>query len=64
MIAVSLTHLTKKNMTFRSGPDQQLAFETLRQRLCEAPVLMIPEGLDDFVVYCDTFILGLGVVLM
>ena len=35
-IAVPLTRLTKKNVTFPQGPDQQSAFETLRQRLCEA----------------------------
>lgn len=59
-----LTHLTKKNVAFRWGEDQQRDFETLRQRLCEAPILVLPEGLDDFVVYCDASISGLGVVLM
>ena len=36
----------------------------MRQKLCEAPVLALPEGLEDIVVYCDASILGLGVVLM
>ena len=63
-IAVPLTHLTKKNVTFRWGSYQQLAFETLRQRLCEAPILVLPEGLDDLVVYCDASISGLGAVLI
>ena len=62
--AVPLTRLTKKNVAFRWGEDQQRAFETLRQRLCEAPILVLPEGLDDFVVYCDASISGLGAVLM
>lgn len=61
---MSLTHLTKKNVTFRWGPDQQLAFETPRHRLCETPILMLPEGIDDFVVCCDASISGLGAVLM
>nr|GEY16761.1 reverse transcriptase domain-containing protein [Tanacetum cinerariifolium] len=34
------------------------------QKLCEAPMLALPEGNDDFVVYCDTSIQGLGAVLM
>ena len=59
-----LTRLTKMNVTFRWGTDQQLAFETLRRRLCEAPILVLPERLDDLVIYCDASILGLGVVLM
>ncbi|KAJ9543974.1 LOW QUALITY PROTEIN: hypothetical protein OSB04_023681 [Centaurea solstitialis] len=46
------------------GPDQQTAFETLRQRLCEAQVLTLPEGVEDMTVYCDASHLGLGCVLM
>ena len=41
-----------------------MAFKTLRQRLCEASILALPEGMDGFMVYCDASILGLGVVLM
>ena len=51
-------------MTFHWGLDQQLAVETLRWRLCEAPILALSEVLDEFVVYCDAFITGLGVVVM
>ena len=51
-------------MVFQWGPKQQEAFETLRQRLCEAPILALPEGVEDFVVYCDASISGLGAVLM
>ena len=63
-IAVPLTRLTKKSVVFRWGPEQQAAFETLRQRLCEAPILTLPEGVEDFVVYCDASITGMGAVLM
>ena len=63
-IVVSLTRLTKKNVTFRRGADQQSTFEMLRQRMCEALILTLPEGMDEFVVYCDASILGLGVVVM
>ena len=63
-IVVPLTRLTRKGVTFSWGPEQQTSFKTLRQRLCEAPVLALPEGMEDFVVYCDASILGLGVVMM
>ncbi|GKA09605.1 putative reverse transcriptase domain-containing protein [Tanacetum coccineum] len=33
--------------------DQESAFQLLKQKLCEAPILALPEGNDDFVVYCD-----------
>ena len=63
-IAAPLTLLTKKNVTFLWGADQQMAFETLRRRLCEALILVLPEGLDDLVVYCDASVWGLGALLM
>ena len=63
-IAVPLTRLTKKSVVFRWVPEQQVAFETLRQRLCEALILTLPEGVDDFVVYCDASVTGMGAVLM
>ncbi|KAD3640060.1 hypothetical protein E3N88_29283 [Mikania micrantha] len=40
------------------------AFQTLKQKLCDAPVLTLPDGNYDFVVYCDASNLGLGCVLM
>ncbi|GJT03966.1 putative reverse transcriptase domain-containing protein [Tanacetum coccineum] len=33
-------------------------------KLCEAPILALPKGSDDFVVYCDESHQGLGAVLM
>ncbi|GJX59869.1 putative reverse transcriptase domain-containing protein [Tanacetum coccineum] len=46
------------------GEDQESAFQLLKQKLCEAPILALPEGNDDFVVYCDASHQGLGAVLM
>ncbi|GKG52516.1 putative reverse transcriptase domain-containing protein, partial [Tanacetum coccineum] len=46
------------------GEDQESAFQLLKQKLCEAPILALPEGKDDFVVYCDASHQGLGAVLM
>ena len=31
--------------------------------MCEAPILTLPEGVKDFVVYCDASITGMGAVL-
>nr|GEU48248.1 putative reverse transcriptase domain-containing protein [Tanacetum cinerariifolium] len=44
--------------------DQETAFQLLKQKLCEALILALPEGNDDFVVYCDASHQGLGAVLM
>ncbi|GJV40006.1 putative reverse transcriptase domain-containing protein [Tanacetum coccineum] len=56
-----------KNWAFSTTPieiHQESAFQLLKQKLCEAPILALPEGNDDFVVYCDASHQGLGAVLM
>ncbi|GJW52882.1 putative reverse transcriptase domain-containing protein [Tanacetum coccineum] len=52
-IAKSLTELTQKNKKYIWGQDQESAFQLLKQKLCEAPILALPEGNDDFIIYCD-----------
>ncbi|GKC31494.1 putative reverse transcriptase domain-containing protein [Tanacetum coccineum] len=63
-IAKSLTELTQKNKKYIWGEDQESVFQLLKQKLCEAPILALPEGNNDFIVYCDASLQGLGDVLM
>ncbi|GKA22693.1 putative reverse transcriptase domain-containing protein [Tanacetum coccineum] len=63
-IAKSLTELTQKNKKYIWGEDQESAFQLLKQKLCEALILALPEGNDDFAIYCDASHQGLGAVLM
>ncbi|GJV12837.1 putative reverse transcriptase domain-containing protein [Tanacetum coccineum] len=49
---------------FDWGEEQEEAFQLLKQKLCAAPILALPEGSDDFVVYYDASIKGLGALLM
>ncbi|GJR31960.1 putative reverse transcriptase domain-containing protein [Tanacetum coccineum] len=46
------------------GEEQEFAFQTLKDKLCNAPVLTLPDGPEYFMVYCDASGLGLGCVLM
>nr|GEX32610.1 reverse transcriptase domain-containing protein [Tanacetum cinerariifolium] len=52
-IAKSLTKLTQKNKKYIWGEDQEIAFQLLKQKPCEASILTLPEGNDDFGVYYD-----------
>ncbi|GJU52644.1 putative reverse transcriptase domain-containing protein [Tanacetum coccineum] len=63
-IAKPLTELTHKNKKYIWGENQESAFQLLRQKLCEAPILALPEGSNEFVVYCDASHQGLGAGLM
>ncbi|GJV98814.1 putative reverse transcriptase domain-containing protein, partial [Tanacetum coccineum] len=63
-IAKSLTILTQKCKTFDWGEEHELAFQNLKDKLCNTPVLALPNGLEDFVVYYDASGIGLGCVLM
>nr|GEW06992.1 reverse transcriptase domain-containing protein [Tanacetum cinerariifolium] len=63
-IAKPLTVLTRKSRTFDQGEEQENVFQTLKDKLCNAPILAPPDGPEDFVVYCDASRLGLGCELM
>ncbi|GJS74822.1 putative reverse transcriptase domain-containing protein [Tanacetum coccineum] len=54
----------QKNKKYIWEEDQETAFQLLKQKLCEASILALPEGNDDFVVYCDASLQGLGAILM
>ncbi|GJS75967.1 putative reverse transcriptase domain-containing protein [Tanacetum coccineum] len=62
--AVFMDLMNRKNKSYIWGEEQESAFQLLKQKLCEAPILALPEGNDNFVVYCDASLQGLGVVLM
>nr|GFB31204.1 putative reverse transcriptase domain-containing protein [Tanacetum cinerariifolium] len=63
-IAKPMTKLTQKKVKFEWGDKQEAAFQLLKKKLCSAPILALPEGSKDFIVYCDASIKGLGAVLM
>ncbi|GJQ95023.1 putative reverse transcriptase domain-containing protein [Tanacetum coccineum] len=59
-IAKPMTKLTQKKVKFVWGDKQEAAFQLLKQKLCSAPILTLPEGSKDFIAYCDTSKKGLG----
>ncbi|GKE00652.1 putative reverse transcriptase domain-containing protein [Tanacetum coccineum] len=55
---------TEKNKPYVWGDDEEEASQTLKLKLCIAPILLPPKGSEDFVVYCDASLKGFGAVLM
>ncbi|GJY13895.1 putative reverse transcriptase domain-containing protein [Tanacetum coccineum] len=63
-IAKPLTSLTQINQKYEWGKKEEEAFQTLKNNLCDALILSLPDGVKDFVVYCDASNQGFGCVLM
>ncbi|GKA25474.1 reverse transcriptase domain-containing protein [Tanacetum coccineum] len=62
--AVFIDLMNRKNKSYIWGEEQESAFQLLKQKLCEALILALPEGNDNFVIYCDASLQGLGSVPM
>jgi hypothetical protein len=63
-IAQPLTKLTQKDKPYEWGDEQGNAFQILKDKLCNAPILVLPDGIKDFMVNCNASLHGLGCVLM
>ncbi|XP_071705189.1 uncharacterized protein [Rutidosis leptorrhynchoides] len=63
-IAKPLTALTQKGKKYEWTSEQENAFQLLKKKLTTAPILSLPEGNDDFEIYCDASRQGFGCVLM
>nr|GEX63254.1 retrovirus-related Pol polyprotein from transposon 17.6 [Tanacetum cinerariifolium] len=59
-----MTKLTQKKVVFEWSDKQEATFKTLKNKLCSTPILALPQGAKNFIVYCDAPHKGLGAVLM
>jgi len=64
IIAKPLYDLTKKKIDFRFGEIEQQAFETLKDRLVNAPILSIYSPHDETELHCDASATGFGAILL
>nr|GEY15937.1 putative reverse transcriptase domain, ribonuclease H-like domain, aspartic peptidase domain protein [Tanacetum cinerariifolium] len=58
LISKPLFRLTQKNKKYEWGMEEEEAFQTLKQKLCSTPILALPEGTKNFIVYCDASLKG------
>ncbi|XP_058741477.1 uncharacterized protein LOC131613856 [Vicia villosa] len=63
-LALPLTQLTRKSQAFVWDAACEESFEELKKKLTAAPVLILPNPSEPFVVYCNASKMGLGGVLM
>ncbi|GJW63406.1 putative reverse transcriptase domain-containing protein [Tanacetum coccineum] len=59
-----MTKLTQKKVKFDWGDKQEATFQLLKQKLCNAPILALPGGTENLIIYCDASHKALGAVLM
>nr|GEY31262.1 putative reverse transcriptase domain-containing protein [Tanacetum cinerariifolium] len=64
LVCTNNTNRSKKNKKYKWGMDEKEAFQTLKHKLCSAHILALPEGIENFIVYCDASLKGFGAVLM
>ncbi|GKD08941.1 putative reverse transcriptase domain-containing protein [Tanacetum coccineum] len=59
-----IANFSKKNQKYEWGKKEEEAFQTLKNNLCDAPILSLPDRIEEFVVYFDASNQGIGCVLM
>jgi hypothetical protein len=63
-LAAPLTKVIKKNVSFKWGKEQEKAINLIKEKLTNAPLLVLPNFAKTFEIECDASGIGVGAVLM
>ena len=63
-LAAPLTEVIKKDVGFKWGESQEKAFQIIKQKFINAPLLSLPNFNKILEIECDASGIGIGAILM
>ena len=63
-VAAPMSEVIKKNILFKWGEEQDKSFKFIKEKLTNAPLLVLPNFSQTFEIECNASGIGIGSILM